>query len=149
MKEFDESKHKRDELGCFAKMSAKELSEELKQEVSPNEYGIINLEDEQLPIFIGAMWANEEIAMPDGTVAKFAEGSKIFNKQVFVGKGCKRKIDCVDILVSKYGGKENEWKKVKGVADIVTSQVEEIRCEIHWYEEPNVGRVEAKYKKLL
>ena len=53
------------------------------------------------------------------------------------------------MLVSKYGGKENEWKKVKGVADIVTSQGEEIRCEIHWYEEPSVGRVMIQKKKEL
>ena len=33
MGNWDERKHKRDELGRFAKMSASELSEELKQEV--------------------------------------------------------------------------------------------------------------------
>ena len=37
MKEFDESKHKRDKLGRFAKMSARELSEELKQEIVERE----------------------------------------------------------------------------------------------------------------
>lgn len=37
-KEFDESKHKRDELGRFAKMSAKEISNELREEFGFHRY---------------------------------------------------------------------------------------------------------------
>lgn len=80
------------------------------------------MEDEQLPVFISARWINEEIKMPDGSIAKFVEGSKIINKQVFAGKGCTRQIDCIDWLVDKYGGKASEWQKVKGIADIETEE---------------------------
>lgn len=38
MVSFDESKHKRDELGRFAKMSASEISTELREEIGDHRY---------------------------------------------------------------------------------------------------------------
>ena len=110
----------------------------------------IKLPDEQLPKSVGARWVNEIISMPDGTSAKFVEGSKITNKQVFVGKGCKRKIDEVERLVKDYVGSLAEnWQKVKGNARILLENGEEIEAEIHWYQEENIRRVEYKFKKEL
>lgn len=37
-KQFDESKHRRDELGRFAEMSAKEISNTIKQEIGEHKY---------------------------------------------------------------------------------------------------------------
>lgn len=105
------------------------------------------LEDEKLPKSVGARWSNHEIAMPDGTVAHFQEGSKLHHKEVFAGKGCKRKIDQVDMLVERYGGKAEEWQKIKAFGTIVKSNGEIEEREIHWYEEPTVGKVKLKVKK--
>ena len=48
MAEFDESKHKRDELGRFAQMSAKEISNEIKIEIGEHKY--IEAKNNRVPI---------------------------------------------------------------------------------------------------
>ena len=109
----------------------------------------IKLPDETIPKSVGAKWLNEEITMPDGTTAKFVEGSKITHKEVFAGKGTKTPIRDIERLVDKYPNSKAElWQKVKGRAELEWNG-EQIKAEIHWYEEPNIGRVEAKSKKEL
>ena len=79
----------------------------------------IKLPDETLPHSVGAKWANYEIDMGDGTFAKFQDGSKLQDKEVFAGKGCRRVIDEEDRLIRQYGGKRGQWKKVKAKATVV------------------------------
>ena len=62
----------------------------------------ISLPDETLPHSIGAKWANYDISMPDGTKAKFQEGSKLTHKEVFAGSGTKKAIRDVDRLIKEY-----------------------------------------------
>ncbi len=71
----------------------------------------ISLPDEQLPRSLSARWANEDIKMPDGTIAHFVEGSKLQNKQAFAGAGTKKPIRDIERLVNKYGGEEKNWQK--------------------------------------
>ena len=107
----------------------------------------IPLPDEDIPKSVGAKWINEEVAMPDGTTANFVEGSKVIHKEVFAGKGTKKPIRDVERLVAQYkGSKAEDWQKVKGIAEL-EQDGEQFKGEIHWYEEPNIGRVEVKYKK--
>lgn len=106
----------------------------------------IHLPDEILPRSLSAKWANEDIKMPDGTIAHFVEGSKLHHKEVFAGKGTKTPIRDVERLVTTYGGKAEEWQKIKGIGTIVLDNGEQEEVEIHWYEEPSVGRHEIKYK---
>ena len=107
------------------------------------------MSDEQIPLSVGAKWVNEEITMPDGSTANFVEGSKVTHKHVFAGKGTKTPIRDVDRLVKDYPNTKSDlWQKVKGNATLVY-EGEEINAEIHWHEEPSVGRVETKYKKEL
>jgi hypothetical protein len=104
------------------------------------------LQDETLPRSVGAMWANYKIKMPDGTTARFVEGSVIHHKEVIAGKGCVRKIDEVKGLVRKYGGKEREWRKIKGIGLIEYSNGTCEEREIHWYEEKTAGKHKFKAK---
>lgn len=107
------------------------------------------LPDEQLPKSVGAKWANEDITMPDGSVAHFVEGSKLTHKEVFAGKGTKTPIRDIERLIKKYPGSKAElWQKVKAHAQIEWKG-EILFSEIHWYEEPSVGRIETKHKKEL
>ena len=128
----------------------KELSQTLLTNTSKrgNIQETIPLPDEFLPHSLGAKWANYEIAMPDGTIARFQEGSKLHHKEVIAGKGHRRKIDEINGLVSKYGGKAENWIKVKAIGTIVRDNGEVEEREIHWYEEPTVGKVKLKIKKL-
>ena len=108
----------------------------------------IKQQDEKLPKSVGAKWANEDILMPDGSIANFAEGSKV-TREVFAGKGTKTPIRDIERLVKEYpNSKAEQWQKVKGNATLVQDG-EEFRAEIHWYEEPSVGRVKTKFKKEL
>lgn len=87
--------------------------------------------------------------MPDGTKAKFVEGSKITHKEVFAGKGTKTPIRDIERLVKEYPNSKAElWQKVKGLGELEWNS-EHIKAEIHWYEEPSIGRVEVKFKKEL
>ena len=52
-------------------------------------------------------------------------------------------------LVSDYGGKVGQWRKMKGVADVERATGEVGRAEVHWYEAHGIGRVEFKVKAWL
>ena len=107
-----------------------------------------SLPDEIIPRSLSAKWRNYEIAMPDGTVAHFAEGSKLQDIQVFAGKGTKKPIRDVERLVRMYGGKEEDWMKVKGFGTIVMENGEEELVELHWYQgtDPEKRGIKAKIK---
>lgn len=125
-----------DEKSRYAKMSTAELKEQLT----------IKLPDEQLPKSLSAKWANYEIELASGEKVKFLEGSKLHHKEVFAGKGTKTPIREVNALVKKYGGKREEWQKVKAFGTIVHKDGKTEEIEVHWYEEPSVGRVKLKEK---
>lgn len=116
-----------------------------------NTHGHLNetipLPDEDIPRGVGAKWKNYDIDMQDGTTAHLAEGSKLQNKEIFAGKGCKRKIDDIERLVKQHGGNPDDWVKVKATAEIVTDDGDSMVAELHWYEEPTVGKVEFKFKR--
>lgn len=106
----------------------------------------IDLSDEQLPRSVGAKWINCEISLPDGRSAHFVEGTKLQNKEIIAGLDHSRKIDCIERLVSTYGGKADTWAKVKAFAEIEYPDGETEKVEVHWYEEPSIGKVEFKRK---
>ena len=62
------------------------------------------------------------------------------------GSGRDRQIDCLDWLIDKYGGEAVKWTKEKGFGFIEDEYGELRRVELHWYQEPNVGKVEMKIK---
>lgn len=107
-----------------------------------------SLPDETLPKSLSAKWANYDIAMPDGTVAHFVEGSKLHNIEVFAGKGTKKPIRDVERLVKTYGGKPEDWMKVKGIGTI-SHMGEGNKAEIHWYQANGVGKEELKFKRYV
>lgn len=147
-KRFVESEHKRDELGRFAKMSTSELKKRQTIELDEKEDHLF-LPDEYLPCSVGARWANEEVGMPDGTKAKFVEGSKLTHIEVFAGAGTKKPIRDIERLVADYPGTQSHlWRKVKAHA-LLLWKGEEIPSEVHWYDEPSVGKKEIKFKKEL
>ena len=88
--------------------------------------------------------------MPDGSIAHFAEGSKLQDKEVFAGNGCKTPIHDVNLLTEAYPGSSSEkWQKVKAKSQIVLENGDIINAEINWYEEPSIGKVELKYKREI
>ena len=107
-----------------------------------------SLPDEIIPRSLSARWANYDIAMPDGTVAHFVEGTKLHHIEVFAGKGTRTPIRDVDRLVRAYGGKAEDWQKVKGIGTIVHNG-EEGSAEIHWYQVNESEKEEIKFKRYV
>ena len=60
-----------------------------------------------------------------------------------IAKG--RRIREVERLVSVYGGRASQWTKKS------SPQVEDSDglYELHWYEHPDIGRVELKEKRIV
>ena len=105
------------------------------------------LKDEYIPRGVGAKAKNYDIQYGD-KIVNLVEGTYLRNKQIIAGKGSKRKIDEIEGLVKKYGGSADKWVKVKGVGTVDNDGKSE-DVEIHWYEEPSVGKVKLKFKKRI
>ena len=106
---------------------------------------MVNLPDIQIGHSHGAMAVNYDIESPDGKIFQLTEGTRITNIEVIAGKGRNRPIDIVDLLVDEYGGNAQEWQKVKGFGYIDLNG-ESYKAELHWYQEPTVGKVLWKIK---
>ena len=167
MAKFDESKHPRDKEGKFTfkggyrqntkyseiiendrrREAVKKYSDDPGRDMAEMGIKPDYLADEYIGKSVGAKVTNYDILMPDGSIVHLAEGTYIQNKEVIAGKGVKRQIDEIEGLVRNYGGKAENWRKMKGVATIdLDGKYEE--AEIHWYEEPTIGKVKMKRKDL-
>lgn len=98
---------------------------------------------------LSAKAKNYDVYNPQtGEIINLVEGSRITKPKncIMAGKGRERKIDEIDFLVNKYGGNPDEWQKVKGFGYVYDKYGEERKVELHWYEEPTVGKVQMKIK---
>ena len=98
---------------------------------------------------VGAKAKNYDVYDPGtGNFVRLAEGTILTQPKnhIMAGKGRERQIDCIDWLLDKYGGDAIQWTKEKGFGYIEDEYGEIHRVEIHWYQEPSVGRVEMKLK---
>lgn len=55
-------------------------------------------------------------------------------------------MDIVDLWVDRYGGNPEEWQKCKGFGYIDVDG-ESLLAEVHWYQEPTVGKVLFKIRE--
>lgn len=108
------------------------------------------IETETIGRSVGAKAKNYDVLNPKTReLVHLVEGSRIEKPKnsIMAGKGRERQIDCLDWLVDKYGGAPSEWQKVKGFGYVLDEYGEERRVELHWYENPEVGKVEMKIKE--
>lgn len=102
--------------------------------------------DIYIPLGVGAKQKDVKVKLPTGERIALTPGSRITHVQTIAGAGRNRQIDIVDLLVDKYPGTDpQKWQKKKGVG-YVDYDGESYKAELHWYEEPSVGRVEYKVK---
>jgi hypothetical protein len=75
-------------------------------------------------------------------------GRFISNKEINgLSTVTERQIDCIDWLVDKHGGDAIKWTKEKGFGFVEDEYGEIRKVELHWYQEPSVGKVEMKMKE--
>lgn len=98
---------------------------------------------------VGAKAKNYKIYNPvTGEEMPLTEGSRITQPKnhVMAGKGRERQIDELQLLLDKYGGNPLKWTKEKGFGYVDDECGESHYVELHWYQEPSVGRVKMKIK---
>lgn len=76
----------------------------------------------------------------------FVEGTYLVNKTVIAGRYSHTPIRVEDRLIRDYGGEKGKWSKMKGFGWLDIKGSNEY-VEVHWYEEPTVGKVEFKVKE--
>lgn len=94
---------------------------------------------------LGAKSKNYDIELPNKEIVHLTEGTRITNIKVIAGKGRNRQIDEIDSLIEQFGGSETEWQKKKGLG-YIDYDGESYHVELHWYEEPTVGKHKWKVK---
>lgn len=98
---------------------------------------------------VGAKSKNYDVFNPvTGEIVNLAEGTRITQPKnhIMAGKGRERQIDCIDWLVEQFGGQPEDWTKEKGFGYMLDEYGEERLVELHWYQNPEVGKVEMKIK---
>ena len=96
---------------------------------------------------LGAAAFRDTVRLPNGSYTKITEGSKITGIKIIAGKGSSDKINDIEKLIERNGGKRADWSKMRGngyVDDLGMSRA----AELHWYQEDSVGRVEMKVKRF-
>ena len=137
----------RSQIGTFGRSEAGKASWTAKRGYSLDKHG--NRIVETVERSVGAKSKNYAVYNPrTGDFTKLAEGTRITQPKnhVMAGKGRDRQIDCIDWLVDKHGGNPVEWTKEKGFGYVEDEYGETHRVELHWYQEPTVGKVEMKIK---
>ncbi len=111
----------------------------------------IELEDTVIHKSVGAKSKNYDIFDAEtGEYFHFAEGTKIQNSEVFAGYKVKKplKEEVAEGLAEEFGGDPKKWQHAKGNG-VVNYNGEELKAEVHWFQEETVGKVKFKVKKWL
>ena len=98
---------------------------------------------------VGAKSKNYKVYNPvTGEDMPLTEGTRITQPKnhVMAGKGRDRQIDQLQFLLDNYGGDPLEWTKEKGFGFVDDEYRESHYVELHWYQEPSVGKVRMKIK---
>lgn len=98
---------------------------------------------------VGAKAKNYNVYNPlTGERMPLTEGTYIKQPKdhVIAGKGRNRQIDQLDFLVESYGGNPLEWTKEKGFGYVDDQYGDSHYVEIHWCQEPTIGKVRMKIK---
>lgn len=113
--------------------------------------GIIKMKDIPIGKSIGAKAKNYDILDPQtGEYFNFVEGTKIQNPKVFAGKGGTKplNLEVADGLSKQIGGKPENWQHLKGIG-VIDYYGEEVKAEVHWFQEESVGKHKFKVKRWL
>lgn len=111
----------------------------------------ISIPDTQIHRSVGAMARNYDILDPETDEKfKFVEGTKIQNSEVFAGYGTRHPLreEVAVGLSEQIGGDPKKWQHCKGIGHIDVDG-EDIRAEVHWFQEKTVGKHKFKIKAWI
>lgn len=100
---------------------------------------------------LGAKAKNYEVVdKATNIVYNIIEGSTVQNATVFAGYHGKKPLneETVHGLVKEFGGSPEKWQHAKGFA-VLNVDGEEVKAEVHWFQEESIGKVKFKVKEWL
>ena len=109
----------------------------------------VSISDIQIHKSLGAKAKNYDVIDPKtGEFFQFAEGTKIQNAEVFAGYSTKKPLNeaVADGLTREFGGDPSKWQHAKGIGTL-DYYGEEIKAEVHWFQEESIGKVKFKVKE--
>ena len=109
----------------------------------------VSISDIQIHKSLGAKAKNYDVIDPTtGEFFQFAEGTKIQNAEVFAGYSTKKPLNetVADGLSREFGGDPSKWQHAKGIGTL-DYYGEEIKAEVHWFQEESIGKVKFKVKE--
>lgn len=113
--------------------------------------GIISSDDVPIPKTLGAKGINYDILSPDGErYFHYVEGTYVQRVKAFAGYGTRTPLHegVADGLTKEFGGDPAKWRHVKGEG-VIDDDGEDVRAEVHWFQEESVGQVKHRIKKWL
>lgn len=105
-----------------------------------------NIDDIIIHKSLSAAAFRDTVKLPDGTYAKVTEGTKITKVVVFAGGNTNKKVKVAKYLAKQYNNDPKDWKKVRGEGFVDVNE-ESLKCELHWFESKQTGRVKMKVKR--
>lgn len=100
---------------------------------------------------VGAKSMNYDVEdKATGVVYHFVEGRSISSAKTFAGYGGVNPLreGTLDGLCAEYGGDRKKWAHRKGIA-YLDIDGEEVKAEVHWFQEESVGKVKFKVKRYI
>lgn len=137
----------REHLSEHPYLSRERKREQVYEHDGKRVYPLTKKPDIRIGRSVGAAAYRDDVRLPDGTMTKVSEGTRITRIATIAGMGTGTRIKIENHLVEKYGGKKGQWEKRRGngyVDDLGMSRP----CELHWFEEKDVGRVDMKVKRF-
>lgn len=123
----------------------------IEQLKNPAKSGIISSDDVSIPKTLGAKGVNYDILSPDGErYFHYVEGTYVQRVKAFAGYGTRTPLHegVADGLTKEFGGDPAKWRHVKGEG-VIDDDGENVRAEVHWFQEESVGQVKHRIKKWL
>lgn len=116
-----------------------------------SESDTISLQDILIGKSLGGRAKNYDVLdVATGEYFHFVEGTKIQNAEVFAGYGVKKPLleEVAEGLTKEFGGDPEKWQHAKGIG-VLDYHGDELKAEVHWFQEESVGKVKFKVKEWL
>lgn len=127
-------------------MTYKKWYERFVKDIDTNTAGGYNSDEIIIPRSLSAAGFRDTVKLPNGGYTKLTQGTKITKIVVFAGGNSNKKVKVANHLAKQYKNKPKDWKKVRGEG-FVDFKGKPARCELHWFESKQTGRVKMKVKR--